>query len=124
MQHLNLLSRLGNNLIMSGKLVHSACIEAVRKNSDKLATLLSGGAIGLTIFGQALVAAEFMEQSGLNDALDPSLKISERAHKLSQMVTTQVQQDPEKYFKAYSDILEKYPSLSSVLEAIRTHYGG
>ena len=109
---------------MSGKLVRSACIEAVRKNSDKLATLLSGGAIGLTKFGQALVAAEFMEQSGLNDALDPSLKISEKAHMLSQMVTTQVQQDPDKYFKAYLAILETYPSLSSVLEAIRTHYGG
>ena len=109
---------------MSGKLVHSACIKAVRKNSDRLATLLSGGAIGLTKFGQALVAAEFTEQSGLNDALDPSLKISERADKLSQMVTTQVQQDPEKYFKAYLDILETYPSLSSVLEAIRAHCGG
>ena len=109
---------------MSGKLVHSACIEAARKNSNNLDTLLSRGAIDLIEFGRELVSAEFMEESGLNNALDPTIKISERADKLSQMVTTQVQQDPEKYFKAYLDILEKYPSLTSVLEAIRTHYGG
>ena len=109
---------------MSGKLVHSACIEAVGKNSDNLATLLSGGAVALTEFGRALVAAEFMEESGLNDALDQSLKKSQKAHMLSQMINTQVQQDPEKYFYAYLAILETYPSLSSVLDAIRTLYGG
>ena len=107
---------------MSGTLVHSACIEVVKKNSHKLVSLLSGGTVGLTDFGQALFAAEFMEQSGLSDALDSSLKLTEKANKLCQIVTTQVQQVPEKYYKAYLTILEKYPPLSSVLESIRTDY--
>ena len=109
---------------MSGTLVHSACIEAVKKNSHKLVSLLSGGAVGFTEFGHALLAAEFTEQSGLSNALDSSLMLSEKADKLSQMVTTQVQQGPEKYYKACLAILEKYPPLSSVLESIRTDYSG
>ena len=109
---------------MNGKLVRSACIEAVRKSSHKLVSLLSAGTIGLIDFGQKLLSAEFTEQSGLNDALGPNLNTSEKAHKLSQLVIVQVQQDPEKYYKAYLDILESYPSLSSVLEAIKTDYSG
>ena len=108
---------------MSETLVPSACIEAVKKTSHKLVSLLSGGTVGLLDFGQALLAAEFTEQSGLNDALDPSLKISDKIDKLCQMVTTQVQQDPDKYFKAYLAILEKLPSFSSLLEATKTEYG-
>ena len=105
---------------MSDSREYSACIDAVKKTSRELVSLLSGGVVGLLEFGQELVDAEFTEQSGLDDALDPSLKNKEKIHKLSQMVTTQVQQDPKKYYKAYIAILEKFHSLSSLLQKIRT----
>ena len=51
-----------------------------------------------------------MNQSALNDVMDIA-ETSKKALKLSFAVSTQVQDDPEKYFKAYSymTVLEKFP---------------
>ena len=96
--------------------------DTVEKHSSQLVSLLSAGVVGLYDFGQAMVAAEFMNQSALRDILDCALT-SEKASKLSFAVSTQVQHDPEKYFKAYLSILEKFPPLKSLLENINMTNG-
>ena len=99
-----------------------AAYDAVEKHSSLLVSLLSAGVVGLHDFGQAMVAAEFMNQSALRDILDCALT-SDKASKLSFAVSTQVQHDPQKYFKAYLTILEKFPPLKSLLENINMTYG-
>ena len=99
-----------------------AAYDAVEKHSSQLVSLLSAGVVGLYDFGQAMVAAEFMNQSALRDILDCALT-SDKASKLSFAVSTQVQHDPEKYFKAYLTILEKFPPLKSLLENINMTNG-
>ena len=69
-----------------------------------------------------MVAAEFMNQSALRDILDCALT-SDKASKLSFAVSTQVQHDPQKYFKAYLTVLEKFPPLKSLLENINMTNG-
>ena len=101
----------------------SACIEAVKKSINELVPLLSGGVVGIIEFGQALVKAKFTEQSGLNDALDTSLLLSQKTDKLSQIAYTQVQHDPEKYYKAYLSVLEQFDSLHSLLVNTKRCYG-
>ena len=96
--------------------------DAVEKHSSQLVSLLSAGVVGLHDFGQAMVAAEFMNQSALRDILDCALT-SDKASKLSFAVSTQVQHDPQKYFKAYLTVLEKFPPLKSLLENINMTYG-
>ena len=102
--------------------VKKAVHDAVEKHSSQLVSLLSAGVVGLYEFGQAMVVAEFMNQSALRDILDCALT-SDKASKLSFAVSTQVQHDPEKYFKAYLTILEKFPPLKSLLENINMTYG-
>ena len=97
--------------------------DAVEKHSSDLVSLLSAGVVGLHDFGQALVVAEFMNQSALNDIMDIS-STSTKAWKLSFAVSTQVQHYPKKYFKTYLTILEKFSSLSSLLQGIRAQYYG
>ena len=99
-----------------------AAYDAVEKHSSQLVSLLSGGVVGLHDFGQAMVVAEFMNQSALRDILDCALT-SDKASKLSFAVSTQVQHDPQKYFKAYLTILEKFPPLKSLLENINMTNG-
>ena len=99
-----------------------AAYDAVEKHSSQLVSLLSAGVVGLYDFGQAMVAAEFMNQSALRDILDCALT-SDKASKLSFAVSTQVQHDPEKYFKAYLTVLEKFPPLKSLLENINMTNG-
>ena len=99
-----------------------AACDALEKHSSGLVSLLSAGVVGIQDFGQALVAAEFMNQSALRDILDCALT-SNKASKLSFAVSTQVQHAPEKYFKAYLTVLEKFPPLNSLLENINMYYG-
>ena len=99
-----------------------AAHDAGEKHSTDLVSLLSAGVVGLHDFGQELVAAEFMNQSALNDVMDCT-STSDKAFKLSFVVTTQVEQCPEKYFKAYLTILEKFPPLSQLLEKNNRHNG-
>ena len=103
--------------------LHSACVEAVKKSTSELVSLLSGGIVGLIEFGQALVTAKFTQQSGLNDALDTSLLLSQKTDKLSKVINTQVQSDPEKYYKAYLSVLEQFDALHSLLDSTRRCYG-
>ena len=102
--------------------VKKAAYGAVEKNSSQLVSLLSAGVVGLYDFGQAMVAAEFMNQSALNDVMD-RVSTSDRASKLSFVVSTQVQHYPEMYFKAYLTILEKFPPLCQLLKTINGEYG-
>ena len=98
-------------------------LSAVEKHSIDLVSLLSAGVVGLHDFGRALVDAEFMNQSALRDMLDITVT-SDKASKLSFVVSTQVQHYPEKYFiKAYLIILEKFPPLSQILEKIKRENG-
>ena len=99
-----------------------AAYDTVEKHSSQLVSLLSAGVVGLYEFGQAMVAAEFMNRSALRDILDCALT-SDKASKLSFAVSTQVQHYPEKYFNAYLTILEKLPPLKSLLENINITYG-
>ena len=99
-----------------------AAYDAVEKHSSQLVSLLSAGVVGLHDFGQAMVAAEFMNQSALRDILDCAFT-SDKASKLSFAVSTQVQHYPEKYFKAYLTVLEKFPPLKSLLENINMTNG-
>ena len=99
-----------------------AAYDTVEKHSSQLVSLLSAGVVGLYDFGQAMVAAEFMNQSALNDIMDIA-ETSKKASKLSFAVSTQVQHYPEKYFNAYLTILEKLPPLKSLLENINITYG-
>ena len=99
-----------------------AAYDTVEKHSSQLVSLLSAGVVGLYDFGQAMVAAKFMNQSALRDILDCALT-SDKASKLSFAVSTQVQHDPEKYFKAYLSVLEKFPPLKSLLENINMTNG-
>ena len=101
-----------------------ACIEAVKKSTSELVSLLSGGVVGLSEFGQALVTAKFTERSGLKDALDTSLLLSQKTDKLSQILITQVQNEPEKYYKAYLSVLEQFDSLHFLLEKTKGYYRG
>ena len=101
--------------------VKKAAYDAVEKHSSQLVSLLSAGVVGLHDFGQAMVAAEFMNQSALRDILDCALT-SDKASKLSFAVSTQVQHDPQKY-KAYLTVLEKFPPLKSLLENINMTNG-
>ena len=102
--------------------VKKAAYDAVEKHSSQLVSLLSAGVVGLHDFGQAMVAAEFMSQSALNDVMD-RISTSDRASKLSFVVSTQVQHYPEMYFKAYLTILEKFPPLCQLLKTINGEYG-
>ena len=99
-----------------------AAYDAVEKHSSQLVSLLSAGVVGIYDFGQAMVAAEFMNQSALRDILDCALT-SDKASKLSFAVSTQVQHYPQKYFKAYLTVLEKFPPLKSLLENINMTNG-
>ena len=99
-----------------------AACDAVEKHSSKLVSFLSAGVVGLYDFGQAMVAAEFMNQSALNDIMD-RVSTSEIASKLSFVVSTQVQHYPEMYFKAYLTVLEKFPPLCQLLKTINGEYG-
>ena len=102
--------------------VKKAAYDAVEKHSSQLVSLLSAGVVGLYDFGQAMVTAEFMNQSALNDVMD-RVSTSDRASKLSFVVSTQVQHYPEMYFKAYLTILEKFPPLCQLLKTINGEYG-
>ena len=93
---------------------------AVEKSSSYLFDLLSAGVVGLHVFGHALVKAEFLKNSALNDILGITAT-SEKAWKLSLVVTTQVEHNPNKYFKAYLSVLEKFPSLGTVLQEINNN---
>ena len=99
-----------------------AAYDAVEKYSSQLVSLLSAGVVGLHDFGQALVAAEFMNHPALRDIMDFA-ETKEKAAKLSFVVSTQVQISPEKYFKAYLTILDKFPPLNLLLESINRYYG-
>ena len=99
-----------------------AAYDAVEKHSSQLVSLLSAGVVGLYDFGQAMVAAEFINQSALNDVMD-RVSTREKASKLYFVVSTQVQHYPEKYFKAYLTILEKFPPFCQLLETIDGEYG-
>ena len=94
----------------------SACISAVKKSTSKLVRLLSAQVVGLREFGQALLDAKFVEQSGLNNVIDSSLAPGDKAFKLSQIIKAQVEQKPKVYYKAYLSVLERFPSLHSLLK--------
>ena len=100
-----------------------AAYDAVEKHSSQLVSLLSAEVVGLHDFGEELVAAKFMNESSLNDIMD-RVSTSENASKLSFVVSTQVQHYPEKYFKAYLTILEKFPPLCLLLKKIKGEYYG
>ena len=96
--------------------------DAVEKHSSDLVSLLSAEVVTLHDFGQALVVAKFMNQSALKNIMDIG-STNDKAWKLYFAVSTQVQHYPKK-FQTYLTILEKFSSLSSLLQGIRAQYYG
>ena len=96
---------------------------AVARASGTANGLLSSQVVSFNTFGLKLVDKEFLGSTALNDILGtPGDSPSTTARKLWGVVETQVDANPDKYFKAIRDILEYCSSLDTILKVIDEEY--
>ena len=97
---------------------------AIQRCSNAAITLLAGGGVDLSSFGQELVSAGFLNQSALNGFLSAQgHSNNDTARNLLECVCVQVKENPQKFYEKFMEILDHHHPLHTLRDKIRKEYG-